>query len=484
MLRNNYVFIRKFNDKSRIYKQALDGISIGLGLWCSCILIGIAFEDRFLWGLIVSYLFFIMLAEYNEVYDCDHPATFFKKIQKVILSWGFLLSILTIASNFFSVLNFFTIDLYLFWFLVSTIAFATWRLVYYQYLEGFRLDDRRVAIAGGNHMAVRLAESITKFNWRGEQLIGIYDDRSHNNSRVVIPKKVASLGNFDNMISDARAKKFDVVYLVLPLHAEKRMFEQTEKLADTTVSVYIVPDFTPFDLLNPSLTSVNGIPLVSIFEAPFLQYYSFEDFMKRLFDIFFGLILLSICIIPMTLIACGIKMTSKGPVIFRQNRYGIDGHRIEIYKFRSMDVCEKGEDSVQAVRNDPRVTTIGRYLRKYSLDELPQLFNVLMGTMSLVGPRPHSIALNERFRQQIHGYMLRHKMKPGMTGWAQVNGFRGQTDTLDKMKGRIQCDLEYLEHWTLYFDFKIILLTILRGAWVEGKNKFPNSINKTKEHHM
>jgi putative colanic acid biosynthesis UDP-glucose lipid carrier transferase len=165
----------------------------------------------------------------------------------------------------------------------------------------------------------------------------------------------------------------------------------------------------------------------------------------------------------MLLIAIAIKLDSKGPVLFKQRRYGLNGEVIQVLKFRTMKTLDDGVMVVQASKDDPRITTLGRFLRKTSLDELPQFWNVLQGNMSIVGPRPHAVAHNEEYRQLIEGYMLRHKVKPGITGWAQVNGFRGETETLDKMQSRVEYDLFYINHWSLAFDLKIIGLTIIKG---------------------
>ena len=182
----------------------------------------------------------------------------------------------------------------------------------------------------------------------------------------------------------------------------------------------------------------------------------FEDFVLSLFAI----ILTSPI---MFIIAVAVKLTSLGPVIFKQKRYGLDGKEIKVYKFRSMTVCEDGADVPQAKRCDSRITPFGAFLRKTSLDELPQFINVLQGRMSVVGPRPHAVAHNEQYRKQIRSYMLRHKVKPGITGWAQVNGWRGETDMLAKMENRVKDDLFYIENWSLWFDIKIIWLTVWKG---------------------
>ena len=174
--------------------------------------------------------------------------------------------------------------------------------------------------------------------------------------------------------------------------------------------------------------------------------------------------------IPMMVIATGVKLTSKGPVFFKQTRYGMDGEKIKVWKFRTMTVTEDGDTVTQAQKNDSRITPFGGFLRRTSLDELPQFFNSLGGSMSIVGPRPHAVAHNEQYRAQIQGYMLRHKVKPGITGLAQINGFRGETDTLDKMQGRVHYDLKYIQNWSLLLDIEIIFLTIFKGF--VGKNAY------------
>jgi putative colanic acid biosynthesis UDP-glucose lipid carrier transferase len=187
--------------------------------------------------------------------------------------------------------------------------------------------------------------------------------------------------------------------------------------------------------------------------------------LKRLEDVVLASIMLILISPIMLASALAIKLTSKGPALFQQWRYGLNGQAIKIYKFRTMKVCEDGYCFSQATRKDPRVTWIGAFLRRTSLDELPQLINVIQGRMSLVGPRPHPVALNEEYRKLVPGYMLRHKVKPGITGLAQVNGLRGETDTVDKMKQRVELDLQYLQHWSVFLDIKIICQTIWKSAW-------------------
>lgn len=244
------------------------------------------------------------------------------------------------------------------------------------------------------------------------------------------------------------------------MRAESKIYEILHHLSATTVAAYIVPDFYSIDSHYTQLKNVNGMPAVSIYENPVS---GLRGIVKRLEDIVFSIGILAIIAIPMLVIATIIKLTSKGPVIFKQKRYGLDGKSINVWKFRSMKVMENDAVVPQATKNDPRITPFGRFIRRTSLDELPQFINVLMGDMSIVGPRPHAVAHNEEYRDLIEGYMLRHKAKPGITGWAQINGFRGETDTVDKMKGRVDYDIEYIRNWSVLFDCKIIFMTIFKG---------------------
>jgi putative colanic acid biosynthesis UDP-glucose lipid carrier transferase len=318
-------------------------------------------------------------------------------------------------------------------------------------------NARRVAIVGLTEMAERVAMRIHEAPWLGMEIVGIYDDRAPERCHSIPADLGELVGGFDDLVREARAGDVDLVYVALPMRAEPRVNELLRKLADTTASVYLVPDFFVFDLLHGQWSSLDDIPVVSIFESPF---YGVDGWIKRLEDVVLGTVCLGVAAIPMAIIAILIKLTSPGPVFFRQRRYGLNGEVIPVLKFRTMTVAEDGEQVRQATKNDQRITPLGAFLRRLSLDELPQLFHVVTGTMSLVGPRPHAVAHNEQFRTRIHGYMLRHKVKPGLTGWAQVNGWRGETDTLEKMEKRVEHDLEYIRRWGLMLDLKIIALTV------------------------
>jgi putative colanic acid biosynthesis UDP-glucose lipid carrier transferase len=240
--------------------------------------------------------------------------------------------------------------------------------------------------------------------------------------------------------------------------SQPRILKLLEDLRDTTASIYFVPDIFVSDLIQARVDSIGGLPVVAVCESPFT---GVNGVAKRVSDFILAVLILLLISPFMAAIAVGVKLSSPGPVLFKQRRYGLDGKRIVIYKFRTMTVAEDGDVVRQATRNDSRVTRFGAFLRRTSLDELPQFINVLQGRMSVVGPRPHAVAHNEMYRKLIRGYMIRHKVKPGITGFAQVNGWRGETETVDKMKARIEYDLQYLRNWSLLLDLQIILKTVV-----------------------
>ena len=318
-----------------------------------------------------------------------------------------------------------------------------------------RSSIRSVVLVGVNELSVKLAERVDGNPDLRMEVSGFFDDREA--SRQPEEKRVPLLGRMSDIPSYVRANNINTVFISQPISAQPRIRTLLNELQDTTASIYFLPDIYAFDLIQARFDSVAGLPAVAICESPFT---GINGLVKRGSDIVLASIILLMLLPAMLAISIAIKASSPGPVIFRQRRYGLDGEEIIVYKFRSMTVCEDGASVVQATKNDQRVTRIGGILRRTSLDELPQFFNVLQGRMSIVGPRPHAVAHNELYRKQIKGYMLRHKVRPGITGWAQVNGYRGETDTLDKMEARIAYDLDYLRRWSLALDLLIVVRTV------------------------
>jgi len=348
----------------------------------------------------------------------------------------------------------------LLWFAGSSTAVAAWRAGLRVLLRELRKrgrNSRTVAIAGLTELAERVGRTIHTEPELGMRIVGYYDDRIPQRCHPIPEELGPYVGKLDLLVERARQGEIDIIYIALPLRAEPRINELVRKLADTTASVYMAADFDAFDLLHARWASLGDVPVVSIHETPF---YGVDGWLKRAEDIVFGTLILMLISIPMLFIAIGVKLTSKGPVFFRQRRYGLNGEVIHVLKFRSMKVMEDGAEVKQATKDDDRITPFGAFLRRTSLDELPQFLHVITGHMSIVGPRPHAVAHNEAYRKRIQGYMLRHKVKPGITGWAQVNGWRGETDTLEKMEKRIEHDLEYIRNWALLWDVKIIFLTV------------------------
>jgi putative colanic acid biosynthesis UDP-glucose lipid carrier transferase len=313
------------------------------------------------------------------------------------------------------------------------------------------------AIAGATPLGRRLARRMRDEPWLGLKLLGFFDDRHAGRLDAKALGTVPVQGSLDVLVEKARLGEIDLVYLALPMRAEPRIHEIVQRLADTTASVYMAADFNTFDLLHARWTSMGEVPVVSIHETPFS---GVDGWLKRAEDIVLGSAILALIALPMLLISLAVKLGSKGPVFFRQRRYGLNGEVIDVLKFRSMTVAEDGDEIRQATKGDSRITSLGAFLRRTSLDELPQFLHVLTGEMSIVGPRPHAVAHNELYRKKIKGYMLRHKVKPGITGWAQVNGWRGETDTLEKMEKRVEHDLAYIRNWDLLWDIQIIFRTV------------------------
>ena len=308
-----------------------------------------------------------------------------------------------------------------------------------------------------NESARSLARNLRKS--QSYELVGFFEDRDMDRTGGPLDN-MPYLGKARSVAQYVRDHNIDVVFIVLPDDGGRRALNLLDDLGDTTASVYYVPDFLIINLFEAQVREVEGITVLEVAETPF---YGADGMLKQLFDFLFSLTVL-ICLSPLLLtIAIIIKMTSAGPIIFKQKRYGLNGQRFWVYKFRSMYTGDvnPNSDTQQASRGDPRVTPIGRFIRRTSIDELPQFVNVLKGEMSVVGPRPHTVAHNEYYRKAVKRYMVRHKVKPGLTGWAQVNGLRGETAQLERMEERIRYDLEYIKNWSPMLDLRIVFMTVM-----------------------
>jgi len=427
----------------------------------------VAMNIDYLVPCLVCIAIFQVVAEYNDIYEGWRGAPMFDEALRILFSWLAAFGIVMIGVFFYESTEKYSLDVIKLWIPLAPISIIlsyTLKRTFYAVLRKRGLNTHTYAILGANQLGKRLMTALEQMPWLGYKFVGFYDDRGNPKGRKNAKEMdaIEIAGTFTKLLYDAKASKIDHIYITLPLAAEKRIVQMISHLADTTVSVNIVPDFFTFNLIQSKWTNVQGIPVVSVLDTPFND---FDGFLKRIEDLVLCAVILPLISIPMLLIGIGVKLTSKGPMVFKQIRYGINGQKIEVWKFRSMTVTENGHVVKQATKNDSRITPFGAFLRKTSLDELPQFFNVLQGHMSVVGPRPHAVAHNEEYRKQIQGYMLRHKVKPGITGQAQVNGCRGETETLDKMEARIHHDLEYIKKWSLWLDIKIVVKTIIKGFY-------------------
>ncbi len=400
------------------------------------------------------------VAELSGLYRSWRGSRLRREIGCVLLTWAYAVPVLLGIGLLTRYNAEFSYETKLVWLFTTPALMVAARIVLrkaQQRLRARGFNTRSYAVCGVNELGIQLARNIDSAPEMGLRLVGFFDDRPAHRTHELPGDVGPRVGKLNDLVDRARRGTIDIVYITFPMRAEQRIRNVLAKLGDTTASVYIVPDFFVFELLHARWTNVNGLPAVSVFENPL---YGADGLLKRAADLVLGAVLLALAAVPMAVIAAAVKLTSPGPVFFRQKRYGLDGKEILVWKFRTMTCCDNGSEVRQATKDDQRITPVGGVLRRTSLDELPQLWNVVEGTMSLVGPRPHAQAHNEQYRSLIDGYMLRHKVKPGITGLAQVSGYRGETETLEKMTRRIECDHEYIREWSFWMDLKILFKTL------------------------
>jgi putative colanic acid biosynthesis UDP-glucose lipid carrier transferase len=379
-------------------------------------------------------------------------------LKEIAIGWTVTALILLFLGYVTQSLGAFNLAMIATWFAATpAILYLARRIVPVVIARVLAIEGRRTAvIAGVTGPGRRLAAEFAASGYLGVNVVGFFDDRT--------PARLGDLpagglkGRLQELPAFVKANGVESIFVALPMASQPRIVRLLDELRDTTTSVYFVPDVFLTDLIQARIDDVNGIPVVAVCETP---HYGLDGLVKRLEDVLLAALILTLVAPLMLAIAAAVRLSSPGPIIFRQRRYGLDGKEIVVYKFRTMRVMEDGPDVPQATRADPRVTRVGAFLRRTSLDELPQFLNVLAGTMSIVGPRPHAVAHNEAYRKSIKGYMVRHKVRPGITGLAQVNGLRGEIQSLEKMQKRVEYDLEYLRHWSLGLDLRIIFRTVL-----------------------
>ncbi|HBQ6856582.1 TPA: undecaprenyl-phosphate glucose phosphotransferase, partial [Klebsiella pneumoniae] len=398
-----------------------------------------------------------MIGGITDFYRSWRGVEFSVELILILKNWSlsFLLTLgfVTLFSDFDL-----TFRTFIFWYLAVCAGFVVTRSLIRALAGFFRrigYNKRRVAFAGSLPAGISLLETFRKQPWLGFEVKGIYEDSFSGTYDLEL-----YAGKISDLINEARKGTIDRIYIAMHMRDEVAIKNMVSQLTDTTCSVLYIPDVFTFNILQSRTEEINGVPVVPLFDSPLN---GINMVFKRLEDIIVSSLILILISPILLVIATAVKTTSKGPVIFRQVRYGMDGKPIKVWKFRSMTVMENDDKVIQATKNDIRVTKVGKFLRSTSLDELPQFFNVLFGQMSVVGPRPHAVSHNEQYRSLIQGYMLRHKVKPGITGLAQINGWRGETDTLEKMEKRIEYDLLYIRGWSIWLDLKIIFLTVFKG---------------------
>ena len=373
-------------------------------------------------------------------------------------SWLSLLVILTLCGYATRSLGLFNFNVLAWWALVTPALL--WTTVFtgrktLRYLAALPGNRRTAVVVGAGALGVKVARGFQLRRELGLTFLGFFDDRTDD--RVDAEAVGQRLGSLLQVADFVRAHGVHEVYITLPLGSQPRILELMEQVQGTTASVFFVPDVFGISIIQGRLQDMNGVPVVGLCETPFT---GINRLVKTTADMMLATVILVLISPVLLLIAIGVKLTSPGPALFRQRRNGLDGEEIVVYKFRSMRSLDDGQVVPQATKDDPRVTPFGGFLRRTSLDELPQFINDLQGRMSIVGPRPHAVAHNEQYRKLIKAYMVRHKVKPGITGWAQIHGQRGETDTIEKMQARVEYDLEYLRNWSLGLDLQIIARTI------------------------
>jgi putative colanic acid biosynthesis UDP-glucose lipid carrier transferase len=428
-------------------------------LYVTIILLGGEFDPSSAAIVIVGVLCLVLVQPPREV-STQLTSARLSAVVDVILRWLLMLAVLLAVGYVTKSLDGYPRRIFLTWAVATPVVLIAVTLLMQEIMRRFLMnafDNRSAIVAGYNTSSLELARRLKNNPGMRVEVSGFFDDRSSD--RLAMEPDARLVGSLSDMSQYVKDNRTDVIFIALPIRHVKRVMNLLDDLRDTTASIYYVPDIFVFDLIQARSGEIHGIPVVAMCETPF---YGYRGVAKRVTDVGLSALILLLLLPLLVGIAVVVKLSSRGPVIFKQRRYGLDGREIAVYKFRTMRASEDGAVVRQASKTDSRITRVGRVLRRSSMDELPQLINVLQGRMSLVGPRPHAVAHNEEYRKLIKGYMVRHKVLPGITGLAQVNGCRGETSKLEEMEARVNYDLDYLRHWSPMLDLKIILLTAVK----------------------
>ncbi|MEX3009370.1 undecaprenyl-phosphate glucose phosphotransferase [Hoeflea sp. TYP-13] len=442
------------------------GLSLcGIGVFVYYVMPRSGLETYYILACIAGALFAVLLFQISDVYQLQSLRSALRALPKLLICWSITFAVMTAAAFFLKVGEEFSRVWFGSWFLVGIVFLLIGRNFIAFAIRRWARDgtmERRAVIVGGGKAAEQLIRALEQQPDNDVRICGIFDDRGDRRSPAVVagyPK----LGNVSELVEFARLARIDMLIISLPLTAEKRVMDLLKKLWVLPVDIRLAAHSSELRFRPRAYSNIGAVQMLDIFDRPINDW---DSVAKRIFDIVFSLLGIIVFSPVMLVTAIAVKLTSKGPVLFTQQRHGFNNEVINVYKFRSMYADKTDHSARNAVtKNDPRVTPVGRFIRRTSIDELPQFFNALRGDLSLVGPRPHAIQAQSHdrmFAEVVDGYFARHRVKPGVTGWAQINGWRGEIDDDEKIKQRTAFDLYYIENWSLLFDLKILLLTPIK----------------------
>jgi putative colanic acid biosynthesis UDP-glucose lipid carrier transferase len=456
----------RLTDNLSLIAQLLDSLGLsGLGVICYfAYLHTMQLPSEYIPLLIINTLLVFLIFPNFDLYYSWRGRNKWKRSASIGYAWlTVLMSLVVISfasknSAVYSRIWFFTWGLSGFFYLIL------YRMAFDFILDRLRLkgiNRKKILVFGAGEVGIRVSNKLLNNYEVGFDIKAFVDDNPNLHGTTLNNIPIYNADNLIEQLADCHE-----LWIALPLRADKRVLEILHKTRHLTIVVKFIPDIFNFRLLNHSITEIASIPIIEINGAPMS---ATSRAVKRLEDIILSLMIIIIISPILLLVALVIKLTSTGPILYKQERHGWNGKTIKVYKFRSMFYFENSQFK-QATKHDSRITPLGKFLRKTSIDEFPQFLNVLQGRMSIVGPRPHAVSMNDEYKDKVSNYMQRHKVKPGITGWAQINGFRGETDTIEKMEKRIEFDLFYIQNWSIWLDLKIVFLTVFKGFI--GKNAY------------
>lgn len=438
---------------------------IGIGIFLFYVIPRGGFEAYYIITAVMGALLTVLLLQISDAYQLQSLRTPFRIMPKMLVNWIVAFAVMSVIAFFLKIGQDFSRIWFGSWFLGGAAFLFIGRNFVSFAIRRWARDgtmERRAVIIGGGSAAEQLIRALEQQPDNDVRICGIFDDRDNRRSPPIVagyPK----LGNISELVEFARLIRIDMLIISLPLTAEKRVMDMLKKLWVLPVDIRLAAHSSELRFRPRTYSQIGSVQMLDIFDRPINDW---DSVAKRAFDVFFSLLGILIFWPVMLVTAIAIKATSKGPVFFMQKRHGFNNEVINVLKFRSM-YADKADPHARVVvtKGDPRVTPVGRFIRRTSIDELPQFFNALRGDLSLVGPRPHAVMAqtdDKLFAEVVDGYFARHRVKPGVTGWAQINGWRGEVDDDEKIKQRTAFDLYYIENWSLLFDLKILFLTPFR----------------------